>query len=221
LGTVPVESDGSAYFELPARKLVYFQALDADGMAVQSMRSATYLHPGEFLACQGCHEPKHRPPQHSAVVPAALQRTPSKIRADVDGSRPFNYPRLVQGVLDRHCVGCHRERDACDLSGRIAGKYGWSQSYASLAKDYGFYFHVSNGSINSGAHGGSRTIPGRFGARASRLLKYLDERHYGVRLSREELHRVTLWLDCNSEFYGAYHDTQAQGRGEIVKPVLE
>ncbi len=32
------------------------------GMAVQSMRSATYLQKGERLVCQGCHEPKHRAP---------------------------------------------------------------------------------------------------------------------------------------------------------------
>ena len=38
LGTVPVESDGSACFEAPPGKAIYFQALDARGMAVQSMR---------------------------------------------------------------------------------------------------------------------------------------------------------------------------------------
>jgi hypothetical protein len=66
LGTVPVESDGSAYFEAPVGKALYFQALDASGMAVQSMRSATYVHPGEQLTCQGCHEPRvNRPaPPH-------------------------------------------------------------------------------------------------------------------------------------------------------------
>jgi hypothetical protein len=36
---VPVEADGSAYFEAPVGKSIYFQALDAQGMAVQSMRS--------------------------------------------------------------------------------------------------------------------------------------------------------------------------------------
>ena len=39
LGTVPVEEDGSAYFEVPGNTYVYFQALDADGRMVQSMRS--------------------------------------------------------------------------------------------------------------------------------------------------------------------------------------
>ena len=31
LGTVPVEEDGSAYFEVPADRFVYFQLLDEQG----------------------------------------------------------------------------------------------------------------------------------------------------------------------------------------------
>ncbi len=221
LGTVPVESDGSAYFDVPAGKLVYFQALDERGMAVQSMRSGTYVHPGESLTCQGCHEPKHQSPNLPKTVPLALRREPSTIQPDVGGSNPFNFPRLVQPVLDRHCVDCHRQEKALDLSGLVEGKHGWSRSYTSLAEKYGFYFHVSNGSINSGVHGGSRTIAGSFGARASRLLEYLDETHYGVELSEEDFHRIVLWLDCNSEFYGAYYNTEAQARGEMVYPRLD
>ena len=74
LGTVPVEPDGSAHFEAPVGRLVYFQALDAQGMAVQSMRSATYVHPGERLVCQGCHERKHTPPSRVERIPAAVRR---------------------------------------------------------------------------------------------------------------------------------------------------
>ncbi len=218
LGSVPVEADGSVYFEAPPGKAIYFQALDAQGMAVQSMRSATYLHPGEQLTCQGCHERKHRPPRDPAARPLALRRAPSKLRADVDGSNPFSYPRLVQPVLDRRCVDCHQEKEALDLSGAIAGNF--TQSYNSLAGKYGFYFHVSNGSINTGVHGGSRTIAGKFGARAADLLKYMDQRHYGVRLSAEDYHRLTLWLDCNSEFLGSYENVAAQLRGEVVQPTL-
>ena len=46
LGTAPVEADGSVYCEVPAGVPVYFQAVDDKGRAVQSMRSATYVHPG-------------------------------------------------------------------------------------------------------------------------------------------------------------------------------
>jgi hypothetical protein len=221
LGTVPVESDGSAYFEAPTGKTLYFQALDAEGLAIQSMRSGTYLHPGERLICQGCHEPKQRAPSSGHAVPLALRRPPSRIQPEAQGSNPFSYVRLVQPMLDKHCVSCHRQREALDLSGSVGGEHGWTRSYANLAEKYGFYYHVTNGSIRSGIHGGSRTIPGQFGARAAPLRNYLDERHYGVKLDDDERRRITLWLDCNSEFYGAYEDTAAQARGEVVYPSLD
>ncbi len=221
LGTVPVEADGSAHFEAPPGKMIYFQALDERGMAIQSMRSGTYVHPGEQLSCVGCHEPKGRTVTPSAVTPLALRRPPSAIEADVDGSNPFNYVRLVQPVLDRNCAGCHSREKALDLTGVIEGKNGWTRSYNNLAEKYGFYFHVRNGSINTGNHGGSRTIAGQFGARAAGLLKFMDEQHYGVKLSHEDFHRLTLWLDCNSEFYGSYENTVAQAQGQVVQPTLD
>ncbi len=220
LGTVPVEEDGSVYFEAPVGKAIYFQTLDERGMAVHSMRSATYLHPGEQLSCHGCHEKKQNTPYATQKVPLAFKREPSKIQSDVDGSNPFNYVRLVQPVLDRHCVSCHTKKKALDLTGTIEGKHGWTRSYSNLAEKYGFYFHVFNGSIASGVHGGSRTTPGKFGAHASELLKYLDKTHHGVNLPEEDFHRLTLWLDCNSEFYGSYENTEEQSAGKIVHPTL-
>ena len=232
LGTVPVESDGSAHFEAPAGKLIYFQAVDSQGMAVQSMRTATYVHPGERLTCQGCHEHKHTPPSKPVTPPLALLRPPSKLEPDVEGSNPFNYVRLVQPVLDRNCVGCHQEKKALDLSGAIEYRpclrdkhktCCYTRSYNNLAEKYGFYFHAHSSWLfgSSPTSSASRTAPGEFGARASKLLEYLDQRHYGVKLCDEDFHRMTLWLDCNSEFYGAYEDPAAQALGQTVQPSLD
>ena len=52
-------------------------------------------------------------------------------------------------------------------------------------------------------------------------MAYLDESHHGVKLSDEDFHRLALWLDCNSEFFGSYEDTHAQARGLIVHPTLD
>lgn len=221
LGTVPVEPDGSVYFEAPAGKEIYFQAVDERGMAIQSMRSGTYLQPGERLVCQGCHEPKRRTPGRLTTTPLAMRRPPSRIQPDVEGSNPFNYVRLVQDVLDRNCVDCHLQRDALDLRGIVEGPHGWTRSYTNLAPEYGFYFHVTNGSLHAGVHGGSRTVAGEFGARASKLLDYLGPQHYGVDLSQEDFHRLTLWLDCNSEFYGAYEQPRLQSLGILVRPTID
>ncbi|OHB73749.1 MAG: hypothetical protein A2V70_05390 [Planctomycetes bacterium RBG_13_63_9] len=214
LGTVPVEEDGSAHFSVPAHKEIFFQALDERGLAVQSMRSATYLQAGERLVCQGCHDRRHRAPRIPADVPLALRREPSRPKPDVDGSRPFSYPLLVQPVLDRHCVKCHAERaDEAPNLAREPVQGNWYASYLSLAPDYGFHDYGD----------GYRTTPGRFGARASRLYEILRQGHYDVALSDEELHRITLWLDCCSLFYGVYEKEggQAQLRGETVWPTLE
>ena len=227
LGTVPVETDGSAYFQAPVAKPMYFQALNARGLAVQSMRSLTYVHPGERLTCHGCHEPKLASPRKETKLRLAMRRAPSKIRPDVAGSNPFNYPRLVQGVLDKHCVACHtknKAKKAPNLAGTVTRSNGWTQSYVSLAGKHGFYFHVSNGSIRTGVHGGSRTKAGKFGAKASKLYQMITTGSHKDRLKNlpaEDLYRITLWLDANSEFYGAYHDTARQARGEVVTPDLQ
>jgi len=42
-----------------------------------------------------------------------------------------------------------------------------------------------------------------------------------VKLSKSDFHRITLWLDCNSNFYGAYAKTQEQIRGKVVMPDIE
>ena len=205
LGTVPVEADGSAHFTVPANKELFFQALDDRGLAVQSMRSATYLQEGEHLVCHGCHDKKHRVPQPLTGRPLALERAPSSIRPDVDGSQPFSYPRLVQPVLDRQCVKCHAEKaDKAPNLAREPLQRKWYASYHSLLP-FSFTDYGSN----------LRTTPGKFGARASKLLAILDKGHYDVKLTDEEFHRIALWLDCSSMFYGVYE--KAGGEAQFAR----
>jgi hypothetical protein len=217
LGTVPVEEDGSAYFNLPIDTPVYLQAIDENGMAVQSMRSATYVHPGEKLICQGCHDNRTQAPFATKQFPKAFSRQPSDIRPELDGTHPFSFPRLVQPVLDQQCVACHTEnldKKAPDLRRGDPQKTPnhWYQSYVNL-RDYTFFF-------DNAVFTTPRTIPGQFGARASRLYKLLQEGHYDVALTPEQMHRLVLWLDSNSDFFGSYENLEAQARGEIVYPTL-
>jgi hypothetical protein len=222
LGTVPVEDDGSAHLTVPANKEMFFQAVDEKGLAVQSMRSATYLHEGERLVCQGCHEPKPTAPPvktaagklSSGATVMAARRPPSKLKPDVDGSNPFSYPRLVQPVLDAKCVGCHeKNKDKAPNLAKDPIQRNWYASYNSLVQKFGFHDYGSS----------VRTTPGRFGARASKLYEHLRKGHHDVKLTDEEWHRITLWLDCTSMFYGVYEREggQAQLRGEVARPTLE
>ena len=106
LGTVPVEADGSAHFTAPANIPLLFHALDEKGQAVQTMRSATYLQPGETVTCIGCHESRQSAPPPASSL-QALARPPSRIEPGPEGSKPFSFPLLVQGMLDRRCLSCH------------------------------------------------------------------------------------------------------------------
>jgi hypothetical protein len=214
LGTVPVEDDGSAHFIVPAHRELFFQALDERGLAVQSMRSATALRGGEHLVCHGCHSPAQRSPHTSAVSPVAMRRPPSRLQPGVDGSNPFSYPRLVQPVLDRNCVECHeKEREKAPTLAREPLNRKWFASYNTLTPKFGFYDYRDS----------YRTTPGRFGAYASKLITLLDKGHYDVKLSPDDFHRLALWLDCSSMFYGVYEKEggEAQLRGEIARPTLE
>jgi hypothetical protein len=213
LGTVPIEADGSAHFKVPAYRELFFQLVDERGMAIQSMRSGTAIRNGEKLVCQGCHEPKYKAATAADSMPLALRRPPSVPKPDVDGSNPYSYPRLVQPVLDRNCVGCHDKNPgkAPNLKRDPIANHFFA-SYNSLVK-YGF--------TSYGDH--YRTVPGKFGARASKLVEMLDKGHHDVKLSAEDFHRLTLWLDSVTLFYGVFEKEpgEAQLRGEIVRATLE
>ena len=217
LGTVPVEADGSAYFEAPIECEIYFQALDERGLAVQSMRTGTYVHPGEQLTCVGCHEDKWKP--KGAMPPRqALMRAPSKLTPEIGGVGPVSYYRLVKPVLEGKCVGCHRKE----------GRGIRTTDYPRL-EPYAFYFHGSGGGHQAN-HGGYRTTAGKFGARWSRLGQaLLGERHQRYvregRLAEDDVRRVCLWLDLNSMQYGSSsidpNDQAAQRAGRLVAPKID
>jgi hypothetical protein len=65
------------------------------------------------------------------------------------------------------------------------------------------------------------TAPGEFGARASRLFALLEKGHYDVQLPPQDLRRITLWPDSNSDFFGSDEDIEAQARGGVVRPRLQ
>jgi hypothetical protein len=203
LGVVPVDDDGSVYCEAPVGKAIYFQLLDEAGMAVHSMRSATYVHPGEQMTCFGCHEDKWQSetPYRQAT---ALGRPPSKLVPEVaGGAMPFNYSQLVKiPVFDRKCVACHAKHpQAPDMS------------YKSLAKnELVFSYPGERRALAMLGVGGSRTTPGRFGAHASGLMRSLATRpeHQQLQLTPDELRRITLWLDLNSNEIGWIGNDRSQ-----------
>jgi hypothetical protein len=219
LGTVPVESDGSAYFRAPAGKPLYFQAVDRSGRAVQGMRSVTYLQPGERRGCIGCHEPRTTVPPHRKSQPLAARREPSRIKPGPDGTEPLSFPRLVQPVLNRHCVRCHDgskgdDKSALVLTGQPAETF--SKAYHNL-RPYVRWYEWGGNSIEQIV-----TRPGRMPSHESTLPAILSDTVHkdATKLDEAELRRIYLWLDANAPFYGTYEVAEqlAQRNGQPVDP---
>ncbi len=242
LGTVPVEKDGSVYFKVPENIPLFFQVLDAEGCAIQTMRSATYLRSGERLTCNGCHENRHGAMRPASVMTAgavdALKRAPSEIVPEVEGSKPYNYPRLVQGVFDRKCISCHSPDkkifDAARMPNLTKGDIGknpyhFHTSYIDLIGRgmVQYYTHSYKGPnwTKVGLYGDPFTFaysePGKVGARASKLYKVLKAGHHGVQLEPDDWRRLTLFMDAQGAYISHDHDAKAQLEGKIVQPILQ
>ena len=215
LGSVPVEDDGSAYFTAPARKPLYFQAVDESGRAVQTMLSEVYLQPGENRGCVGCHEQQQTTfPNSENRVKAAL-RAPSEIAPGPDGTRPFSFPILMQPLLDKRCVECHsglEDGAKPALIGEPEDRF--TVSYNNLKPYLRWYawFETIHEVVS---------MPGECGADMCRLADIIDdENHKDIGLTDEERRLIYFWLDSNIPFYGVYRedDQERQQRGETVPP---
>jgi hypothetical protein len=215
LGTVPIESDGSARFLIPAGKPLLFQVLDENGFAYQTMRSTTSVMPGEQISCVGCHENRvsAAPLQKNRSI--ALTKPALRIQETPESGRPYGFVEMVQPILDAKCVSCHNDQKlegGYDLSRKL-GKNGFTVSYSSLCRDPKMIPRfVQRNQIQQSEPGGN------IGAIGSGLIKLLRKNHADVELTPEELRRIGTWIDLNAVFYGTYNPFQLsqQQRGEPI-----
>ncbi len=206
LGTVPVEPDGSAYFEAPALRSLFFVALDADGRAVKRMQSFTTVQPGETLACLGCHEERTASRLSGQTAPrAANRRVASAIEPFAGVPALPDFPRDVQPVFDRHCARCHsaEQRTAgVDLSGDRGPMF--SHSYYTLT----VFKQLADGRNYARSNYPPRTL----GSGGSPLVDKLAGRHHDVNADAHDQLLVRLWLDLGAPYPGTY---AALGTGTI------
>jgi cytochrome c553 len=202
IGTAPVEEDGSAYFHVPAGVSVFLQALDEDGLAIQTMRSLTCAQPGQTLSCVGCHEPRTTTPTNG--YPLALRRSASRLTVGPEGSWPLRFDRLVQPVLDRHCVTCHRPDgpDATATKLDLTPEKAWESLVS--------YGNPSLRDHVVARYGGGRSIAGQGAAQTSALFALLRDGHEGIALDQDDLSRLATWMDTYAQRLGSFSDDQEQ-----------
>ncbi|MBQ9455028.1 MAG: PD40 domain-containing protein, partial [Thermoguttaceae bacterium] len=219
LGTVPVESDGSVNFVAPACKPLLFQALNEKGEAFQTMRTLTYLQPGEEIACIGCHEDRTSAVGGNAPysmasravggnAPIAAGRAPSKIDPGKLGGRTFSFSETIQPILNAKCISCHgpvtgttlpaslKKASEIDLTNAPDGQF--SKAYTTLMNRKGLIPRwPQRNRIEVTEPGGEN------GAIGSGLKKVLaDENHKEVKLTDEEWADLAAWIDMNAIFFG-------------------
>ncbi|MCX6902394.1 MAG: hypothetical protein NTW03_02705 [Verrucomicrobia bacterium] len=224
-GYAPVAPDGSACFQVPAGRPIYFMALDAQGRAVQRMRTFTHLMAGETQGCVGCHEPR----QQTVAAPTVAPPRPDKLRPPEWGDGVgFDYSAVVQPVLDRHCVRCHsgptppRRVDLCGdktdffnvsyetlaRGRRRAGEAEWDSPYVSWIPTY-----------NGMEQNILEVTPKAWGSPRSKLADLLLSGHPEtnglprVRMEPREKRRILAWIDLNVPYYGTSETAYPEKKG--------
>ncbi len=225
LGTVPVQEDGSAFFRVPAYTPIAVQPLDAEGRALQIMRSWFTAMPGEVLSCIGCHEhPNDAVPNLQSL---AVSHPPAKIEPWYGPPRGFSFAREVQPVLDRYCVSCHNGQSespgAFDLRGNVPLE-GWSSAIAGHVSDkVGGKFSVAYANLHPfvrrpGIESDIHLLsPMEYHAATTELVQVLKKGHYGVNLPPEAWDRFYTWIDLNAPYHGTWSEIVGP---ETVMPLL-
>ncbi len=220
LGTVPVDADGSAYFEVPANTPISLQPLDAQNRALQLMRSWLTVMPGELQSCSGCHEPQNSGAGPLARV-SAMERQPSKITPWYGPERGFAFNREVQPVLDRSCIRCH-DGTANRPDFRL-------QPGVSIKTKEVYYINANNlfppaylalcAFIRSQTQEGDNNLqtPCNFHVSTTELFQILESGHHGVQLDAESWDRLTTWIDLNRPNHGTWSENVGEKRmGKIA-----
>lgn len=204
LGTVPVAEDGSAYFVVPANTPIAVQPLDAEGKALQLMRSWFTAMPGESVACVGCHEQVNDAPLTRR--PGAVARQPARIQPWHGPERGFSWDREVQPVLDRFCVGCHDGQRPAE--GKAPPDLRRAPPRKLPLSDAAFppsYYALRRLVRSPGLEGDPRVLPvAEYHADVSPLVRMLRKGHQNVRLDEEAWDRLVTWIDLNAPAYGTW-----------------
>jgi len=128
------------------------------------------------------------------------------------GLRPLDYMTDVQPIWDKHCIECHSgdtPEGGLGLSGELTTFF--CESYENLLPERRVrpikdpdYLGMLIGENHPKEQNVHYLAPKTVGSHTSRLMKMVMEGHSDVKLSREELIRLSTWIDSNAQYYGTY-----------------
>ncbi|WP_136060013.1 HzsA-related protein [Pontiella sulfatireligans] len=196
LGTVPVEADGSAHFEVPANRPMVFVALDENDVTVKRMHSFLSVAPGEVLSCVGCHEERNKTPDNLNQSLQALTRPATPITPIEGIPEIIDYARDIQPIWDRHCASCHNPD-------KLAGDLDLSSDYGTVF--FNSYINLDEKRLVSHHRNGvGNTPPRSVGDVASPIFEKFDGSHHDAELSPEEVNLVRHWVHVGIPQVGTY-----------------
>jgi len=199
LGTVDLEADGSACFEIPANTTISIQPLDADGASLQLMRSWLTGMPGERVSCTGCHEDNR-----TSVRTGFLQadkHPPQKIKPWHGPTRPMTFELEVWPQLQTSCVGCHDAKSPRPMTHP-------RQAYETI------HPYVRRPGPESEL---PTYLPMAWHVSTSPLFQMLRKGHHGVKPTAEFYERLAAWTDLNAPWRGNWTPKAWEGQDQHAR----
>lgn len=197
LGTVPIESDGSAHFRVPADTAVYFQLLDENQMDLRRMRSFISFQPGEVRGCVGCHESRGEAPHFAIQSSKAVARQASTpVSPPWGGDRAISFLRDVQPMFDRKCLQCH---SGLKPAGGVDLFCGLTASRNTAFETIDGRKLVSRSDVHEDS---TITMPMSFGSHRSKIVEVLRNELHSKRAALNDREWLTLltWIDANAPY---------------------
>jgi len=134
-------------------------------------------------------------------MPLAMQNGASKLTPGPEGSWPLRFDRLVQPVLDKHCVECHGvdAGDTKTASFDLTTPFAYQNLIAFAEKD-----------LEKLAFEKDRSFVGECPARRSKLLALLaeDANHSDIALDENSFERLVTWMDTYAHRQGSFSPEQ-------------
>ena len=143
----------------------------------------------------------------------ALQRPASKIEPFAGVPDLIDFPRDIQPILDRNCVGCH-DYGRSDEATKRRSDEGKDSHYPPggivlsgdrLSMYSAAYWNLIFGAqVIDGANGYGNRPPRSIGSAASPLMNKIDGSHHDVKLTERERRLIWMWIESGATYTGTY-----------------